>query len=175
MTAPRRPGTVLIVLGAAVWPGGEPSPTLRRRVRWAAELYREGQGDWLLVTGGLGRHPPAEAVVMADLAAGLGVPRDRIVEEPEGLTTWDSARRCAPLLRAHGWRGAILVTDPWHLPRTWIAFRAFGVRARLCPRCRSRVDIPSRGLPMQLARELAGLPVYLTRALAHRLRRGRSG
>jgi uncharacterized SAM-binding protein YcdF (DUF218 family) len=169
---------VLIVLGAAVWPGGEPSPTLRRRVRWGAELYRQGLGDWLLVTGGLGRHPPAEAAVMAELAVALGVPPGRVVQESEGRTTWDSARRCAPLIRVRGWREAVLVTDRWHLPRTWIAFRAFGVRARLCPHCRGRDGTAWRAHGLQLVRELAGLPVYAGRALAHRLataRRRRPG
>jgi len=155
---------VLVVLGAAVWPGGEPSPTLRRRVDWAATLYRQGIAGNVLLTGGRGRHPPAEAEVMADLAGQLGVPAERLIREPQGRTTWDSARRCAGLIRSHGWRDVILVTDPWHLPRTRIAFRAFGIRARGCPICRGHAGTSWRLVLQQGLHELIGLPVYLLRA-----------
>lgn len=156
-------GLVLVVLGAAVWPGGTPSPTLRRRVTWAATLYRQ-RGGSLLLTGGRGRHPPAEAEVMAALAGQLGVPAERLIREPEGRTTWDSAWRCAGLIRSHGWRDVILVTDPWHMPRTRIAFRAFGIRARGCPICRGHAGMSGRLVLQQGLRELVGLPVYLLRA-----------
>jgi vancomycin permeability regulator SanA len=44
---------VIVVLGAAVWPGGQPSPTLQRRTLHAVDLLQRGYATYLLVTGGL--------------------------------------------------------------------------------------------------------------------------
>ena len=55
---------VIVVLGAAVWPGGQPSPALQCRVLHAVDLLQRGYALHLLVTGGVGQYPPAEAEVM---------------------------------------------------------------------------------------------------------------
>ena len=54
---------VIVVLGAAVWPGGQPSPALQRRVMHAVDLMQRGYAAYLLVTGGMGQYPPTEASV----------------------------------------------------------------------------------------------------------------
>lgn len=119
----------MIVLGAAVHPGGTPSPALHRRIAHAAALMRENAAPAMIVTGGLGDHPPEEAVVMRDTAAAMGVPENRIIMEPIAATTYDSAVHCLPILKAHGWRTALIVSDAYHLPRALLLFRAFGVKA----------------------------------------------
>ena len=67
---------VALVLGAAVWPGGRPSPTLRRRALKAAALWHEGQVRAIIGCGGVGRHPPSEAEVIRALCLGLNARRD---------------------------------------------------------------------------------------------------
>src|SRR5882724_3797868 len=64
---------VIVVLGAAVWPGGQPSPTLQRRVMHAVDLMQQGYAVYLLVTGGMGHYPPTEAEVMQRLAVAHGI------------------------------------------------------------------------------------------------------
>ncbi|MCZ6874350.1 MAG: YdcF family protein [bacterium] len=120
---------VIIVLGAAVWSDGQPSPTLRRRVAHAVDLFKTGKGRYLLVTGGLGKHPPCEAQVMYQLARSAEVPAARIVLEEQALSTFDSATRCIPICQQHGWACALLVTDGYHLPRALLTFRALGIQA----------------------------------------------
>ena len=65
---------VAVVLGTEVLPGGGPSRTLEARVRHAARLYAQGRVRLLVPTGGLGKHPPPEAEVMARVLRKEGVP-----------------------------------------------------------------------------------------------------
>jgi len=138
------PYDVIIVLGAAVWQGGKPSPALRRRTLCGADLACQGRGRMLLLSGGLGRHVPPEAHVMRQLALAAGVCANRIVLEDQATSTFWSAVYCARILRQHGWLSALIVSDRYHLPRAVFTFRCLGVAAmghaveRQCPAMRLR-------------------------------------
>ena len=112
MSAP----TVIMVFGAAVRPDGSPSPALCRRVE-AAAAARCTQDAVFLVTGGIVVAPPAEAVLMADILAGLGIPRSRIVVEDQARTTLGSVRLCAPILARLNPERIVACSDDFHLPR----------------------------------------------------------
>lgn len=120
---------VAVVLGAAVWRGGKPSPPLRNRTQAGVALLHSGAVRVLLLTGGLGRYPPAEAELMAQLALEQGVARERLVLESTAKNTWQSARACAAIIRHRGWRQVVLVSDGYHLPRARLVFRHFGIDA----------------------------------------------
>jgi uncharacterized SAM-binding protein YcdF (DUF218 family) len=81
-----------------------------------------------LLTGGLGRYPPAEAYVMQQLALAAGVPVAHIVMEDQARSTFDSALRCARIWQQQRWKAALVVTDAYHLPRALFTFRAFGIQ-----------------------------------------------
>ena len=118
-----------VVLGTQVLPGGRPSRTLDARVRHAARLHAAGRVDKILVTGGVGKHPPSEAEVMARVLRGEGVPAEAIRLEDEAESTWDSARLVAPLLGREGVAEVLAVTDPLHCIRAVAAFRKAGLMA----------------------------------------------
>ena len=118
-----------VVLGTQVLPGGKPSRTLDARVRHAARLYAEGVAERLLVTGGVGKHPPSEAEVMARILREEGVPAGAVLIEDEAESTWDSARLVAALAAAEGVSEVLVVTDPLHCVRTAAAFRRAGLIA----------------------------------------------
>ena len=158
-----------MVLGAAVLAGGEPSASLARRVRHAVRLWREGAVGHLLLTGGVGKHPPSEAEVMRRLAERDGVDPSRIVLEEHATTTLESAAHCAPIIAAHGWRRVVLVTDRYHLPRTLLAFRSHGVEAHGSAPIDGRGGTARWRWAAMYLRELAALPWYL---LQSRRRRG---
>ena len=120
---------VIVVLGAAVWPGGRPSYALERRVAHAVHLFQAKQARVLLMTGGLGRHPPHEAYLMRDLALTQGVPAQSIELEDHATSTFESGAYCAPIFAQRGWTTALIVTDSYHLPRAILTFRSFGIRA----------------------------------------------
>ena len=121
---------IIVIFGAAVLPGGEPSPTLRARVE--AAFRCGGPGARYLPTGAVGRHGPSEARVMAGLLERLGVPPGQIVLEETGVNTRSSARACAALLAAE--RGPVRVASSgYHLPRCRMLLRMAGIRAEACP------------------------------------------
>ena len=159
----------IVILGAAVYPDGKPSPTLLRRVKWGIELLKRGEAQWLLASGGTGGHEPSEAQVIRRIAVEHGIPHRKILLEERSESTWENARECAKIIREHGWRHVILVTDPYHLPRSLLAFRAFGVDATPCPICRGHSGTTLRTTLSHHLRELPAIPYYALRSLYQRV------
>ncbi|MGE0086206.1 MAG: YdcF family protein [Desulfococcaceae bacterium] len=120
---------VIIVMGAGVRKHGKASPALRRRVLYGIRLFRQGKADYLLFTGGIGKYPPAEAVVMRELAVAEGVMQERIFTEEKADSTFTSAALCAKMMGEHHWKSALIVSDSFHILRSVFIFRCFGIRA----------------------------------------------
>ena len=118
-----------VVLGTQVLPRGKPSPTHPKRARHAARLYTSGRVDRVVVTGGVGKHPPSEAEVMARILRDEGVPDRAVLLEDEAESTWDSARLVAAMAAGEGVSEVLVVTDPLHCVRTAAAFRRAGLIA----------------------------------------------
>lgn len=157
----------VIVLGAAVWGGGEPSPTLLRRTRHGARLVLAGEAPVLMVTGGVGVHPPAEALVMKDIAMQEGVGEDAIVIEDTAADTLESGWACSAIVRSRGWSRALIVTDDFHLGRTVTVFRWLGVDATGSAAPGTRQDLGWWGWIYYWLRELAAWPWTVLRLLTH--------
>ncbi len=134
MTDVAATGPAIVIFGAAVRPGGQPSGALRRRVE-AALAFGARHPDALYVpTGGLGEHPPAEALVMAALLAGEGVAVHRILVEASGTDTVSSVVAVRRLLRAAGHRGRVFAaSSAYHVPRCVLLLRLAGLPGRACP------------------------------------------
>lgn len=118
---------VIIVLGAAVCKGGRPSPALRRRVLHGVKLLEDKKAKYLLVTGGLGKYPPEEAIVMRNLALDSGVQKEKIILEEKGTSTFTNVKHCVHIMRKHNWFNAIVVSDSYHILRATFVFRCFGI------------------------------------------------
>jgi len=154
----------IVIFGAAVRPGGRPSETLRRRVEAAIAFGRSLDGPLYVPTGGLGRHPPTEARVMARLLLRAKIPRDRIRLEETGRDTLSSALAVADLLRGHG--GPVFaVSSAYHLPRCVLLLRMAGLAARAAPPPRQ----PVRDIWRWWLREGAALPYDAALMLWHRV------
>lgn len=115
-----------IVLGAAVWPDGQPSPTLRRRALHAARLWHAGKVGAIIACGGPGRYPPSEAEVIRALCLDQGVDPAAIGLEDRSTTTEENLRLALPLLKT---RQVIVVTDYYHAPRARLVARRLGLDA----------------------------------------------
>ncbi len=125
---------VALVLGAAVWPGGEPSPSLRRRALHAAAIYRTGKVDAIVGCGGVGLNPPAEGEVIVSLCRDAGVPAQALHVEDRSTTTRENLTNALPILRALNPRDLVIVTDAYHAPRARLIARQLGLVARSdCP------------------------------------------
>jgi uncharacterized SAM-binding protein YcdF (DUF218 family) len=150
-----------IVLGAAVWPGGEPSPTLRRRAARAAELWQVGAVTGIVASGGLGKQPPSEAEAIRALVTAQGVPGNAVILEGRSHSTLENIRNSIALLPEGA--DAVIVTDAWHLPRALLTAKRLGLSA-------SGARTTLRGAnPLRVAkailREAAALIWYLLRPL----------
>lgn len=167
---------VFVVMGAAVRPDGEPSGAMRRRVEGAVAASHGSADPVFLVTGGVGRHGPAESSVMARLLFEAGVTADRIVEESASDDTLSSIVNCAGLILASGAPTSVTVcSDRYHLLRCRWLLRLCGVRA-------SAAEMPSgvgaNGLARWVfyyVREVAALPLDTLLVLFRRARGPRSG
>lgn len=122
-----RPADVIIVLGA-----GETGT--QRRAQRATQLYQDGIAPFVLCSGGYrGPDGRREAEVCVDLVRTADVPASAIVLEPRSRTTEQNARYAAEILRARGWRDAIVVSDGFHLLRARWLFSREGVTVWTSP------------------------------------------
>lgn len=116
---------VAVVFGAGLW-DGEPSPYLAHRLDMAAELYRAGRVDVLLVTGDNSRKEYDEPSAMRSYLTRHGVPAGRVVSDYAGFDTWDS---CTRARRIFGVDRAVLVSQEFHIRRAVALCRAAGITA----------------------------------------------
>jgi vancomycin permeability regulator SanA len=140
-----------IILGAAVCPTG-PSPTLLRRKLHGATLYHTGQVSKLVVCGGIGKHPPSEARVMADILIGAGIPEAVIVLEALSTSTGENIANAKALIAQEP---VVIVTDWYHGPRALLIARRAGLRATT-----SAPPLKGARLWPQLKGALREIPAY---------------
>lgn len=117
---------VIVVMGAAQY-DGTPSPMLERRLENALSLWQDGVAPVIAVTGG---KMPAdrftEAAASRRWLTDRGVPRDAIVMEDTGRSTWESLSLLAPVLEHRGAMRVVIVTTDWHVARATHAMRELG-------------------------------------------------
>ncbi len=123
------PHDAIVILGAALGPGGEAGPALKRRVAHGARLFHAGKAGHLIVTGGGLGTRPTEASAMRALAVRQGVPEERIIVEDKATRTLENALYTARIMEDRGWARALVVSDPFHLPRALFLFRRLGFAA----------------------------------------------
>jgi vancomycin permeability regulator SanA len=156
-----QPADVILVLGSAVWPNEQPSPSLRARTERAIELYQQGYAAHLILSGGLGRWPPEEAEVMRRLAEAAGVPQEALILDLEAHSTWESITRAREILDQEGWGTVIVVSDPFHLTRALLMAGDAGIVGYGAPALDSPTyTIPSRRV-FYTSREVLAVWWYL--------------
>lgn len=140
------PADAAIVLGAAVYTD-RPSPVFEERIRHGVRLYKEGRVQRLVMTGGLGagdRLTEAESARRWSLEQ--GVPSEAVLVEEASRTTQENLAFAQPLLREHGLKRVLIVSDPLHMRRALAITRMLGIEAEPSPTPTSRyVGWKSRG------------------------------
>lgn len=117
---------VALVLGAAVFRDGRPSPFLAARLDLARRLYAAGKVQVLLVSGDNLAPEYNEPAAMRRYLIEAGVPAAAIVTDHAGFDTYDSCFRAA---RVFGVSRLIVVTQAYHLPRAVGTARRLGLDA----------------------------------------------
>ncbi len=115
-----------LVLGAQVMPNGAPSSMLSDRITAAAELYKAGRVDKLLLSGDHGRKQYDEVGTMRDILLKQGIPAEDIFTDHAGFDTWDSAQRARRVFDA---RSVVVVTQRFHMARALYDARKAGLDA----------------------------------------------
>lgn len=125
--APEERFDAIVVLGCRVRPDGRASPSLARRARHAASLYERGLAPRVVLTGGVGAHPPSEARAAAAIARDAGVPEEAMILEESSTSTEENAREAR---RLSGAERVLVVTDAYHVFRAERVFRRHFPHAR---------------------------------------------
>lgn len=150
----------IIILGAAVWSEGVPSPTLRQRIKTASLAAKQMQSAIVICSGGVGRHPPSEAEVMMDGLLRSGIEKGRIFLESSSHSTLDNAKFSIEIMKKHNATLAYVVTDAYHITRAVLTFRTLGMPAKGIASPRN-ADTPLRRWLWYWVREIVALPVYV--------------
>jgi uncharacterized SAM-binding protein YcdF (DUF218 family) len=132
---------VIVVLGAAQY-NGRPSPVLKARLDHAYDLYKQGLAHAIITTGSYGPDPNiSEAQVSRKYLVQRGVDVADIVTEQGSGSTIDSVQAASGLLKAKGWKSALVVSDGFHLYRVKKMFGDMGVVAYTSPAPNSPIEV----------------------------------
>lgn len=158
----RTPADVVLVLGAAQY-GGTPSQILEARLKHAKNLYTEGVAKHILTTGG---SQPGDEYTEAEASAiwleENGVPKNAVVDVPQGNDTLGSLRAAAAAAADHGWHTAVIVSDPWHSLRAREMADDLGLESWTSP-THSGPIVQTRATQVRyILRETAALLYYRT-------------
>jgi uncharacterized SAM-binding protein YcdF (DUF218 family) len=85
-----------------------------------------------------------EAQAGANWLTARGIAKADVVVVGQGGDTLSSMRAAATSFAQHGWRSAVLVTDPWHSLRSRSIADDLGIRAQTSP-SRTGPAVHSRG------------------------------
>ena len=116
----------VLVLGAKVYEDGSLSPVLGDRVTTGVDLYFEGAGKKLLLSGDHGQVEYDEVNAMKATALERGVPADDIFLDHAGFSTYESIVR---LKEVFGGKSVVIVTQSYHLYRAVYIARRLGIEA----------------------------------------------
>lgn len=126
---------VMVVLGGGTEPASPPRTTVEvngagDRVLYAAELYKEGKAEHILLSGGeiewLGSGSSTPAEDMATLLIQVGVPESALWLETESKNTYENALYAKELLDEQDIHQILLVTSALHMPRAVALFEKQG-------------------------------------------------
>ena len=156
----RRPADAAVVFGARTFSDGRLSLALADRVRTAAALYRQGLVGRLIMSGGPGDGAVHETEAMRRYAMELGVAREHILIDRQGLSTRATVAEVSAMRADHHLGRLIAVSHFYHLPRIKMAFQQAGMEVLTVPASESR---PLARLPWYLAREVAAWWAYYAR------------
>ena len=128
----------IIVLGAAVQ-GTTASPVFEERIRHGISLYDSGQAPKLLFTGGIGDGQlNSESSIGRSIAIQHGIPATDIHVEEKSRTTQQNLSEALAVMRQHGIKSAIIVSDPLHMKRAMMMADDLDIAAVSSPTPTSR-------------------------------------
>lgn len=123
-----------IVLGAAAYRNGAWNACLVARVRQGVRLLEAGTVKKLILSGGVDIEDGAsEAGVMREIALRFGADPKALLLEPLSTTTAQNLEFSQALMRREELNSAVIVSDPYHLPRASLIARRLEIEFTVSP------------------------------------------
>nr|WP_323776344.1 YdcF family protein [Amylibacter sp.] len=146
---------LIVVLGGGISGDGTLHRSTSVRVDRGVQLFLDGAADKILFTGGSAfTGAPSNGAQMALRALAQGVPQSAILTEEYSQSTLQNA-----LFSRADWANAnhiILVTEGFHLPRSWASFKVMGAgKIALVHARKFRGDNIAGGMRMVIRESLA--------------------
>ena len=121
-----------VVLGAAVWSGNKPSPTLASRIDKAAKLYKKGIINKVQLTGSNAPGELAEAEVAKDYILKKGVDSSDIMIETKTTSTNEQIKFIKKdLVTEENFDNIYIISDEYHLVRVREISRFFNLKVKV--------------------------------------------
>lgn len=128
------PADAILILGAKSYKGTTYNPCLVARVKHGVELYQTGFASTIIVSGGNDKEDGSnEAATMRRIALSLGVPMEAILTENTSTSTFENFMNSKKIMDQNQFHSAIIVTEPFHMPRAAMVARRVGMPAFVSP------------------------------------------
>lgn len=117
-TDSKKRADTILVLGAKSYMNGHYNPCLEARVQHAVNLYKQGFGKKIIMSGGNDKEDNKnEATTMKQIAEELKVPSSDIILENKSTSTYENVLFSGKIMHQLGLNSVIIVTEPFHSPR----------------------------------------------------------
>lgn len=134
----KRDADVIIVLGAAAYESGV-TPVFAERINHAAELFRQGYADRIILTGGVAYgNSVSDAWIASQYAIETGIPEDVLILEEKSAVTYENMKYSKEIMDEYGFDTAIIVSDPLHMRRAMEMAEDNGIKAYSSPTASTR-------------------------------------
>lgn len=119
----------IIVLGCKVY-GTIPSPFLASRLDHAVKLYKEGYGNYIIVSGGQGAGEEiSEAESMKRYLISKGVGVNSIIKEDKSMTTMENLSNSKAIMEKNSLKTTVIVSNKYHLKRSELIAKYYKINA----------------------------------------------
>lgn len=122
-----------IILGAGS-ANGKVSPVFQERINHGIWLYQNGYIKQLIFTGGRGNGQSiSDARSAMQYAVSSGVPSSVISIEETSAITQENIQNAKKIMDNHGWKTAIIISDPLHMKRAMLMAEDYKLTAYSSP------------------------------------------
>lgn len=116
-----------VILGSKVNPDGTLSPRLIARLDKGIELHNQNLIKTIIVSGGTGKENMNEAQVMEQYLVTHNIRKEDIIVDNSGNNTAATAKNSAAIMKAHGLKSVVIISQFFHLTRATLAFKQAGI------------------------------------------------
>ncbi|WP_123053024.1 YdcF family protein [Clostridium sp. JN-1] len=119
----------IIILGCRVY-GSTPSSFLKSRVEKGFELYKDGYGKYIIVSGGRGSGENiSEAEAMKRYLVSKGMDSSKILIDDKSASTIANLINSKAIMKKNDLKTAVIVSNKYHLNRASLMAKHEGIEA----------------------------------------------